>query len=177
MGCFSWMFADKNNEKNLKLDHKGYLLTPDNKALKAEEYEGFGEFDGHDAYSLVAIWNRRYLSEHPEFEIPQHGNRKWNEETNSWIPIPLTKRIDEYSWYKYYADMSLTEKEMMDKIAADEEAKKDLIFAELRCIGISIACYDDQNAALPYPIKIVRNGRVKYNEVPASNGDPNQGFF
>ena len=72
--------------------------------------------------------------------------------------------------------MSLTEKEMMDKIAADEEAKKDLIFAELRCIGISIACYDDQNAALPYPIKIVRNGRAKYNEVPASNGDPNQGF-
>ena len=175
MGCFSWMFADKNNEKNLKLDHKGYLLTPDNKALKAEEYEGYGQFDGYDAYDLVADWNREYLSQHPEFLVPQHGG-KWDNETNSWITDPPTKRIDEYSWYKYYADLSLSKKEVKQKISEDEEVKEKMIFPEWRCIGIDIACYDDQNAELPYPIKIVRDGRVKYNEVPASENDPNQGF-
>ena len=168
MGCFSWMFADKNNEKNLKLDHKGYLLTPNNKALKVDAYEGYGEFNGYDAYKLVAIWNRDYLSQHPEFKVPQH-NRKTDESK--------IKRIDEYPWYKYYADLNLSIQEMMDKIRADEKAKNSLIFAELRCIGIEIACYNDQNAALPYPIKIVRNGRCKYNEVPPSNRDPNQGLF
>lgn len=176
MGCFSWMFADKNNEKNLKIDHKGYLLTPSNETLKACPYEGYGEFDGYDVYDLVAIWNRDYLSKHPEFEVPQHGG-KWDEETGSWVSNPKTKRIDEYPWYKYYANMSLTVKEMMDKIAEDEEVKKFLVFVELRCIGIEIACYDDQNAALPYPIKIVSKSGIKYNEVPASETDPNQGFW
>ena len=175
MGVFSWMFADKNNEKNLKLYHKGYLLTPDNKALKAEEYEGYGEFDGHDAYDLVADWNREYLSQHPEFLVPQH-RRWWDESNNIWIEDD-PKRVDKFAWYPYYADLSLSKKEVEQKISEDEKAKKEMIFAEWRCIGIDIACYDDQNAALPYPIKIVRNGRVKYNEVPASNGDPNQGFF
>lgn len=174
MGCFSWMFADKNNKKNLKIDHKGYLLTPDNEYLKAYPYDGYGEFGGYDAYDLVAIWNRRYLSEHPEFEVPQHG--RYNIKTESWTE-PVPKRIDEFAWYKYYADMSLTEKEMMDKIAKDEDARKDLIFTELRCIGISIACYDDQNAALPYPIKIVSKKGLKYNDLPASESDPEQGFY
>ena len=162
MGCFSWMFADRNNKKNLKIDHKGYLLTPENRTLKAYPYEGYGEFEGYDAYDLVAIWNRMYLSKHPEYVIPQHER--------------FGGKISDKPWYKYYADMSLTEKEMMDKIRNDEKAKKSLIFAELRCIGIEIACYDDQNAALPYPIKIVSKRGIKYNEVPASESDPNQGF-
>lgn len=49
MGCFSWMFADKGNEKNLKIGHKGYLLLPNGGELKESCYEGYGEFDGQDA--------------------------------------------------------------------------------------------------------------------------------
>lgn len=175
MGCFSWMFADKNNEKSLKIYHTGYLLTPDNKALKAECYDGYGEFDGQDAYDLVADWNREYLSQHPEFLIPQHGDI-YKGQTGEWIK-PTPKRVDEFVWYPYYANLSLSRDEVVSQVLADPDAPYGTSLYEYRFIGIDIACYDDQNAALPYPIKIVRNGRVKYNEVPPSNSDPNQGCY
>lgn len=45
-----------------------------------------------------------------------------------------------------------------------------------RHIGIDIACYDEDNAKLKYPIKIVRNP-APYDEVEASKSCPNQGYF
>ena len=168
MGCFSWMFANKNNEKNLKIGHKGYLLTPDNECLKAYPYEGYGEFGGYDAYDLVADWNRKYLSEHPEFEVSQHNRR---------VDEPNTKRVDEFVWYPYYADLSLNRKDIVQKVLADPKAPYGNKIYEYRFIGIDIACYDDQNAALPYPIKVVSKNGLKYNEVPASENDPEQGLW
>lgn len=167
MGCFSWMFADKDNEKNLKINHKGYLLLPNGGELKESCYEGYGEFDGQDAYDLVVDWNRKYLSEHPEFEIPQHNRNN----------DPSTKRADEFVWYPYYADLSLNRDEVVAKILEDPKAPYGNRLYDYRFIGIDIACYDDQNAALPYPIKVVSKRGINYNEVPASKGDPNQGFF
>lgn len=159
MGCFSWMFADKDNEKNLKIEHKGYLLLPNGGELKESCYEGYGEFDGQDAYDLVADWNREYLSHHPEFFIPRHG------------------RVDSFMWYPYYADLSLNRDEVVAKILADPKAPYGNRLYEYRFIGIDIACYDDQNAALPYPIKIVSKRGFKYDEVSASESDPEQGLW
>ena len=153
MGCFSWMFADKDNEKNLKINHKGYLLLPNGGELKESCYEGYGEFDGQDAYDLVVDWNRKYLSGHPEFEIPQHNRNN----------DPSTK--------------SLNRDEVVAKILEDPKAPYGNRLYDYRFIGIDIACYDDQNAALPYPIKVVSKRGINYNEVPASKGDPNQGLF
>ena len=45
-----------------------------------------------------------------------------------------------------------------------------------RKIGISIACYDEQNAALKYPIKIARLKNSVYEECSPSDSDPNQGW-
>ena len=47
---------------------------------------------------------------------------------------------------------------------------------EIRSIGINIACYDEDNASLKYPIKITRH-ECEYDSVDASNGCPNQGYF
>lgn len=45
-----------------------------------------------------------------------------------------------------------------------------------RSIGINIACYDEENTALKYPIKICKDKPVRYDFLPVSNSDPNQGW-
>lgn len=45
----------------------------------------------------------------------------------------------------------------------------------IRGKGIDIACYDDQNAALKYPIKITSEP-MRYADAAPSKGDPNQGW-
>ena len=46
----------------------------------------------------------------------------------------------------------------------------------LRNIGIDIACYDEQNAALKYPIKITHDKDAVYEDCNPSKSDPNQGW-
>lgn len=48
---------------------------------------------------------------------------------------------------------------------------------EIRNFGIDIACYDKDNAALEFPIKIVENPNLRYEDVPPSIGCPDQGYF
>ena len=155
MGQFSWMYADTNNEKALLEGGAAYVPLPNGEAIEEPSYDGYGEFGGQDIYDLVADWNREYLSRHPEFELPGAYGRK-----------PF--RVDRHGWYKYYADLSLSREEVV--------RRADLF--EYRTIGIEIACYDDQNGALPFPIKICKNRPAPgaYNRLPASWSDPNQGW-
>lgn len=46
---------------------------------------------------------------------------------------------------------------------------------ECRGLGIDIACYDEDNAKLKYPIKIASQD-IKYESAGISKGDPNQGW-
>ena len=48
---------------------------------------------------------------------------------------------------------------------------------ETRTVGINIACYEEQNACLRYPIKIVRNKALKYDNVSPCKPCPWQGYF
>lgn len=163
MGQFSWMFADTMNQKALHEGGEAYVALPGGGWIYEDDYDGYGRFDGLDIYDLVADWNRKYLSEHPEFLIPSHGGRWVN---NEWVPDRSGRRVDRYEWYKAYADLNLSREEVV---------KKSGVY-EYRHIGIDIACYDDQNAALPYPIKICRDKPVRYDCLPSSNADPNQGW-
>lgn len=45
-----------------------------------------------------------------------------------------------------------------------------------RTIGIDIACYDEDNAGLKYPIKITHDKDAIYEECNFSPADPNQGW-
>ena len=62
--------------------------------------------------------------------------------------------------------MVLSDAEMREKYSDDYK----------RIIGIDIACYDEQNASLPYPIKIVHNGNIPYEQALPSMSDPDQGW-
>ena len=50
------------------------------------------------------------------------------------------------------------------------------ITCEKRRLGIDLACYDDDNARLRYPIKITHDPDVVYEWCAPSYSDPNQGW-
>ena len=47
---------------------------------------------------------------------------------------------------------------------------------EKRTLGIALACYDEDNARLRYPIKITHDPRAVYEWCGISRVDPNQGW-
>lgn len=51
-----------------------------------------------------------------------------------------------------------------------------LAIVEFREIGIDLACYDEDNAKLPYPIKMTVSDYQTYENSSFSMSDPNQGF-
>lgn len=48
---------------------------------------------------------------------------------------------------------------------------------EIRGLGIDLACYDEDNKKLKYPIKIVEDGNLNYEDVEYSTGCRYQGYF
>lgn len=62
MGFFSWKTSDTDKSISNCYSERGalpvYLITPYDEAIYEENYEGYGEFGGYDAYALLAKWNR-----------------------------------------------------------------------------------------------------------------------
>ena len=55
----------------------GCLQCPDGTVFEGRHYEGYGQFDGHDAYALAAEWNKPYLPEiFAGLEEPENGTDK-----------------------------------------------------------------------------------------------------
>ena len=154
MGCFSWLFADCDNEKSLRIGNPGYIACPDNTFIAEPNYEGYGEFDGRDVFELVVRWNRQFLADHPEHILPRFGIR-----------------VDHFQWYPFLADLTIP-LEIVPGLCPESAWA-----GELRMIGVDIACYDADNASLAYPIKIVSNKKKAYDDLPASKSDPNQGWL
>lgn len=69
-----------------------------------------------------------------------------------------------------FGDLTLENK--FGEIIAQDGSEEDL-----RGLGISIACYDKDNARLKYPIKLVENPELRYEDVPPSKSCPSQGYF
>ena len=142
MGCFSWKFADTDNQQRLRIGHRGYLALPDGNFLCADSYEGYGEFDGRDVYELVVWWNREYIAKNPDAEV-----KAYSITLHDYAPKKL-KELGPHS----------------------------LFYVELRGVGIDIACDDQNNAALPFPIKVTKTTKKRYWELPPSRRDPDQGM-
>ena len=159
MGCFSWMFANTNNKRNLKIGMKGYILCPDDTFIKEENYEGYGVFSGVDVYDKVVDWNRPYL-----YQLVLSSKCSANP-----FDLELAIRAEESDEAaQKYVDNVIKNK-TYDCVSAFTKTDWK------RCLGIFIACYDNCN--LPFPIKIVSKQGCKYSETPASHNDPNQGFY
>lgn len=162
MGSFSWLFSD--TKKALKYGGNAYLPFPKDKGafdllpgtlLYEDFYDCQGNFSSYDIYDLVAIWNREYLSGHPDYIIPSKK-----------------KPVSEYHWYRYYSDLSLEDKKITKMIRIQEN----ISYFSFRDIGIDIACLNRDNKKLPYPIKICKfKENACYENLAYSKDDPWQG--
>lgn len=162
MGQFSWMYADTNNQKALNEGEKAYVPCPDGTVIFEECYDGYGNFDGHDIYNLVADWNRQKIT---VGSIRKPLREQWSPEDEDYFQSAM-RRYESSS--RRILDFSNGQSDEYMEETYGEDWK--------RYIGIDIACYDEDNEALPFPIKICKNRPTEYDLLPASESDPNQGW-
>lgn len=156
MGMFSWKTSD--TRKNIyRMKTPCYLLVPDEfggEAIKEGDYDGYGHFgkDRLDVYDLVADWNKNYVTE-DNLRKPT-----WEQYKNAETYVQAMKRY----------------RKRCERLIDFQNGISDGAMREIygpyykRSIGIDIACYDEQNAALKYPIKIVEDGTLPYEKAKPS---------
>lgn len=148
MGQFSWIYSDTNKQV---IDDKvadTYLLVP-----KAFQHK-YGNVIYESCYDGYGNFGG-----HDVYDLVA----EWNKEC---IP-EIIRRVRNGTWR-----CNVTEKDIDNLIAY---YLGDNINCELRWIGIMMACYDDDNFALEYPIKITASP-MKYEQADASRSDPDQGW-
>ena len=91
---------------------------------------------------------------------------KWNKNDTEYYLRGLKLQCKKVERLLAFKEGKLSDAEMVEKFSNDYK----------RIIGIDIACYDEQNAKLPYPIKITHNPNAVYEDCNPSLSDPNQGW-
>ena len=190
MGVFSWMDCI-NQSKNIKMCDRAYVLIPKEFGgghIEESSYDGYGHFGGRDIFELVAEWNRNELGEQMLRSKPQKKSYGglWSYEIDELRKQGLSeeeinKKDEEAQEENYQNALKRREcsiRRMEDYRAgkSDEEMTEKYGEEWKRGIGIDIACYDEQNAALKYPIKITHSNTAVYEFCEPSNGDPDQGY-
>ena len=149
MGQFSWLDC-KDNKKQI-LDNvlaDVYLLIP--KAFGGGHIKETC-YDGYGHFGSKDV-----------FDLVA----EWNK---SFIP-EVVKLAEAGEW-----ECTIWNKENMMRFYNGEEFIP--IDYELRDIGIILACYDEDNARLPYPIKITHDETAVYEDCEPSLSDQDQGWF
>ena len=148
MGQFSWIYSDTLKQL---IDNKfanTYLLVP--KPFQEKYGKAIYEehYDGYGRFGRYDVYNL----------IPE-----WNKEM---IP-EIIRRIKSGNWQCSTSENDIT------NLRNYYEGKS--IDCELRWLGIIMACYDEDNFVLDYPIKITTK-EMEYEDVKPSKSDPNQGW-
>lgn len=148
MGQFSWIYSDTNKQVIDNKNADTYLLVP--KPFQEKYGKAIYEncYDGYGRFGGYDIYNL----------IPE-----WNKDM---IP-EIIRRIKNGNWH-----CNTGEKDIAN-LQAYYEGKE--YSCELRWIGIIMACHNEDNAALEYPIKITTK-EMDYKEAAPSLSDPNQGW-
>ncbi len=174
MGQFSWLDCKTGEQVLDGVRRKVYVLVPKEFGgghIEEKCYDGYGRFGGKDVYDLVADWNRKYISYAPDHLFPsQLKNYGWMKQcvaTGSHEGWDVEVTAFEKKWYKPYSDLSKTREQVVAEVGEH---------FEWRYIGIALACYDEDNAALPFPIKITHDADAVYEDCEPSKRDPMQGW-
>lgn len=148
MGQFSWIYSDTNKQLLDDVYAETYLLVP------KQFQERYGKAIYEDCYGGYGDFG--------EYDV-YNLIAEWNKEI---IPEIINK-IKEGKW-----KCNTCEKDI-ENLQAYYEGKE--IDCELRYLGIIMACYDEDNATLKYPIKITTK-EMGYEDVSPSLSDPYQGW-
>ena len=148
MGQFSWIYSDTNKQliDNRKADT--YLLVP--KPFQEKYGKAIYEscYDGYGRFGRYDVYDL----------IPE-----WNKDM---IP-EIIRRIKARNW------KCSTNENDIKNLRNCYEGKS--ITCELRWFGIVMACYDEDNFTLEYPIKITTK-EMEYENARPNESDPNQGW-
>ncbi len=167
MGQFSWL--DCCNEKRAVIDNvyqDVYVLVPKEfggRNIKEECYDGYGRFGEYDIYDLVASWNKDYITQD---NIRKPRRIEWGN----------TKEDNKYFEYALKEYERKCQRLNDFKILSTNEMNAKYSSTWLREIGIDIACGNEQNARLKFPIKITHNPNAVYEKCNPSKSDPYQGW-
>lgn len=181
MGQFSWLDC-KTNEQIIDDEVRDvYVLVPEEfkdiykSHIEEHCYDGYGHFGQYDIYDLVADWNRDYIDaenfENYCLRTPKleqfSGTKETKEEQRYYYERALASNKKEKQMLKDFCNHKYNDIEMIQMYGKDYK----------RLIGINIACYDEDNAMLKYPIKITYDKDAIYEDCNMSNRDPNQGWL
>lgn len=160
--CFLLLPADQDKRKKFAnfLGFQSNLIGFCDQGIRGY-YDGYGRIGSVDVYDAVVFYNILESTDE-EFERVKKVNERGKFVKTE--TIELVRKL-----YKEGADSFYTLTKELNKRLDHEE--------EIRSLGISIACYDEDNARLPYPIKITYDKHLKYEGCQFSMGDPEQGFF
>jgi hypothetical protein len=147
MGYFSWKYSDTNKPVKNCVEQDSYLLVP--KPFQKKYGEAIKEtcYDGYGRFAGYDIFDLVI---------------EWNKDM-----IPEVIRKSRIGRWK-----CRIKEEDIKNLTNYYEGKD--IDCELRWLGIILACYDEDNARLDYPIKITSK-KFDYDLVEPSKSDPNQG--
>ena len=179
MGQFSWCTSDTKKSIPCTYDaYEGapsvvYLLNPFGEPYKESDYDGYGKFGGRDVYELVVEWNREYLS---AANIKKPKREEWaaGEEWDESFNAALARYNGSCEAIEAYAH-GATDEQMKTQYGRFLSYLRDGS-DWMRCLGIQIACRDEQHVKLRYPIKIVETP-CKYEQAGISPHCPCQGCF
>ncbi len=155
MGQFSWLDCKTGEQIVDGRCRKSYVLVPEDFGgghIEEECYEGYGEFGGHDVYDLVAEWNRNHI---------------------------LLDGLESKEWCEWRFGGAENARMCLDDFAdgVDDATMRERYGKDYkRTIGIVLACHDNDNASLRYPIKITHDPYAVYEWCAPSRSDPNQGW-
>ena len=156
MGQFSWLDCKTGEQIIDGRKRKSYVLVPwqfGGGHIEETCYEGYGVFGGHDIYDLVAEWNREYI----RFDELREKD---------WLACRFGGEEDARLFLSVYSGHGVDDTVFDKRLGNDWK----------RTIGIAIACNDEDNARLRFPIKITHDPRAVYEWCAPSKSDPNQGW-
>lgn len=194
MGQFSWLYSDTNKQVVDNKEADAYLLVPEpyqeeyGKYILETCYDGYGHFGNNDVYELVALWNRKNMPlntsavKEPELsdfdgllDFEKEELRKKGANDND---IEKADKEEKNKCYEIAKERYHRELQMLCDFKADtpDEIMKQKYGKDfLRIIGIDIACEDEDNFALKFPIKIT-SVEMSYSSANPSKSDPYQGW-
>lgn len=163
MGFFTWTDAKrtprllKNGDyasvDKIKYGSRVKVICPDNTMIVEPCYDGYGMFDQYDIYELVVDWNKDHLDEifkNLAAKNPIHWGYTLADIAHAYAINEPDDKILSMAAQKVRSDDAY--------LIIKDEWK--------RVIGIAISA-GDQNADLPYPIKMTSSSRIKsmtYND-------------